>query len=253
MSGKSKIALHNNTSNSQIEARAILLKLFSERPISDEHLLTNLGLFSRASALAKIFFLYEAYSLVKAIPGDIFVFGVWLGQDMVLFESLRAILEPYNASRTLVGFDTFSGYTDASTEDKISDVIKTSGYGVPFGYEKYLQELLQYHRLENSMGHAVRHKLVCGDVSETVEMYINENQHSLIALAYFDMALYEPTLAALKSIGPRLIPGSVLVFDELNDPRYPGESKAYREWICDRPHQLLRSEFLPDRTYLILK
>jgi hypothetical protein len=253
MNENSKVALHNNSSNSQIEARAVLLKLFAERPISDEHLLTNLGLFSRASALAKTFFLFEAYSLIKPIPGDIFVFGVWLGQDMVLLESLRAILEPYNASRTLVGFDTFSGYTDLSAEDKISDVVNASGYGVPEDYEQYLHELLRYHRLENAMGHAVRHKLVCGDVSETVGAYINENQQSLIALAYFDMALYEPTLAALSSIGPRLIPGSVLVFDELNDPRYPGESKAYREWICNRPHQLLRSKFLPDRTYLILK
>lgn len=253
MENKIENGLHNNTSAAQESARDQLRKLFKDRPFSDELLLTNFGLFSRASALAKTFFLHEAYTKIKKIPGDIYVFGVWLGQDVVLFESLRAMIEPYNASRKIVGFDTFEGYENITEKDKVSDVIKTDGYTTERSYQKYLEDLLAYHRRENTMGHAVTHKLVQGDVTKTAKEYVKENPASMIALAYFDMALYEPTIAALNAINDRLMPGSVIVLDELNDPRYPGETVAFREWIKNRPYEILRSEVLPDRTFVTLK
>jgi hypothetical protein len=37
-------------------------------------------------------------------------FGTWYGQNLVLLENLRAILEPFNKQRRIVGFDTFTGY-----------------------------------------------------------------------------------------------------------------------------------------------
>lgn len=82
---------------------------------------------------------------------------------------------------------------------------------------------------------------------------MEEHPERIVALAYFDLALYEPTLAALKAIERRLIPGSVLAFDELNDPRYPGEIQAFREWIGQRSYEVLRSTVLPDRTFVIVK
>lgn len=245
--------LHNNSSAAQIDARANLSELFKSREFSDNLLLTNLGLFFRASALAKIFFLHESYSLIKSIPGDIYVFGVWLGQDLVVLESMRAMLEPYNASRALVGFDTFSGYSGIGEKDAPSEVISSSGYLVPEEYPTYLKNLLNYHRQENAMGHAIRHELVVGNIQNTAPEYVETHPESIVAMAYFDLALYEPTIAALKAIESRLICGSVIVFDELNDPRYPGETQAYREWIAGRPHQIFRSEILPDRTFVVMK
>lgn len=244
--------LHNNTSAHQESARDQLRQLFKNRPFSDELLLTNFGLFFRSSALAKVFFLHEAYLKIRNIPGDIYVFGVWLGQDVVLFESLRAMLEPYNASRKIVGFDTFEGYDSISEKDAVSDVIKTDGYTAGKEYQQYLENLLSYHRKENTMGHAVTHRLVAGDVTKTAQEYVNSNPASMIALAYFDMALYEPTAAALKSISDRLMPGSVIVLDEMNDPRYPGETVAFREWISGKKYEVRRSEVLPDRTFITL-
>ena len=245
--------LHNNTSEKQHTARSELVHLFKTRPMSDEHLLTNFGLFFRSSALSKIFFLHEAYSKIKSIPGDIYVFGVWLGQDVVVFESMRAMLEPYNASRKIIGFDTFDGYASLSEKDKISNVVKTDGYSADLSYQSYLEDLLAYHRTENTMGHAVTHKLVQGDVTKTATQYVSEHPESMVAMAYFDMALYEPTIAALTSISDRLMPGSVIIMDELNDPRYPGETTAFREWAKGRPYDISRSEILPDRTFITIK
>jgi len=245
--------LHNSTSADQHLARDTLRKLFEERPFPDELLLTNFGLFFRASALAKVFFLHECYEKIKSIPGDIFVFGVWLGQDVVLFESLRAMLEPYNASRKIVGFDTFEGYQGISDQDRSSDVIKPGGYTTHRSYQQYLDSLLAYHRLENMMGHAVTHRLVQGDVVKTAPNYIEQHPEAMVALAYFDMALYEPTRAALNSLSDRLMPGSIIVLDELNDPKYPGETVAFREWVASRSYTIERSKILPDRTIVTIK
>jgi len=50
-----------------------------------------------------------------------------------------------------------------------------------------------------------------------------------VSLAYFDFDLYEPTLKCLQAIRPRLVKGSVVGFDELNDPDSPGETLALME------------------------
>jgi len=252
MPEKFSYELHNNTSASQEEARNQLRNLFKNRPFSDDLLLTNFGLFARASALSKLFFLHEAYLKIRNIPGDIYIFGVWLGQDIVVFESMRAMLEPYNASRKIIGFDTFNGYSGFSDKDLLSETIKEQGYTTNKTYPQFLEDLLAYHRRENTMGHAVTHKLIEGDISETVRLYVDENQASVVAMAYFDLALYEPTIAALNAISERLVPGSVIVMDELNDPRYPGETIAFREWAKEKSYQIRRSEILPDRTFITL-
>jgi hypothetical protein len=250
---KTPYSLHNNTTTAHKQARDKLRHLFSSRPFPDELLLTNFGLFARASALSKVFFLHEAYQRIRNMPGDIYVFGVWLGQDVVLFESLRAILEPYNASRKIIGFDTFEGYASISGLDEVSEVIKPEGYTASRSYELYLEELLAYHRSENTMGHAVTHRLIQGDIVKTAPEYVESNPASMVALAYFDLALYQPTLAALNCISERLMPGSLIVLDELNDPRYPGETVAFREWVQNRAYDICRSEVLPDRTFITIK
>ena len=253
MTEKNSYELHNNTSISQQEAREQLQGLFKNRPFSDDLLLTNFGLFARSSALSKIFFLHEAYLKIRKIPGDIYVFGVWLGQDLVVLESMRAMLEPYNASRKIIGFDTFEGYTGLSSNDLTSETIKEQGYATSSTYPQFLEELLAYHRKENCMGHAVTHKLIKGDITITAPQYVDQNQASMVAMAYFDLALYEPTSAALNAINERLIPGSVIVMDELNDPRYPGETLAFREWAKEKAYEIKRSEILPDRTFITIK
>lgn len=252
MASAPSAALHNNTSPAQATARQELRRLFEERPFSDELLLTNFGLFARSSALAKVFFLQEAYSKIRNLPGDIYVFGVWLGQDMVVFESMRAMLEPYNASRKIIGFDTFTGYKGLSDKDSISEEVVRSGYVLEESYKTFLDSLLAYHRRENTMGHAVTHRLVAGDISETAPKYVADNPASMVAMAYFDIALYQPTKDALDAISERLMPGSVIALDEMNDARYSGETVAFREWASGKKYTIERSQFLPDRTFITM-
>lgn len=77
--------------------------------MQDDQLLICLGLFMRSWPLAKILFVNEAYQLILNQHDIIVEFGACWGQNLVLFENLHAIYEPFNQSRAVIGFDTFQG------------------------------------------------------------------------------------------------------------------------------------------------
>jgi hypothetical protein len=241
------------SSEKALSGRQKLFQLFKDRPMSDEELLVNLGLYMRSGALAKLLFLNELYQKILPIPGILCEFGIWWGQSLAMFENLRAVYEPYNHARRMVGFDTFEGYKEIGEKDKRSATISEGVYGVPAGYEDYLDQLLDYHEQENVMGHIKKHKLVKGDATVSCRKYLAENPEVFVALAFFDMALYEPTKACLEAIAPRLIKGSIVAFDELNHRDYPGETQAAMEVLGLRNHSIQRSKFLPDRAFFIIE
>jgi len=121
-----------------------------------------------------------------------------VGQNMVLFESLRAIFEPYNYTRRVVGFDTFTGYASISDQDGNSQYVRDGAYSVSQDYESFLAKLLDYHQQENSMPHINRYDLVKGDAGKKIGDYLSDHPETIIALAYFDMQLYKPTKECWK-------------------------------------------------------
>jgi Macrocin-O-methyltransferase (TylF) len=235
----------------QLAARQTLLELYNNNPLPPDQLVTNLGLFTRASVLAKVMYINELYQRIINTPGVIMEFGVWWGQNLVFFESMRAMYEPYNYTRRVVGFDTFTGYTTITEKDGNNELVAEGAYSVSEGYEQYLNRLLDYHEQENAMGHIKKHELVKGDVTITTEQYLKKHPETIIALAYFDLQLYEPTKKCLEVIKPHLTRGSVIAMDEINCREFPGETLALKEvWGLDKL-RIIRSQFLPDRSYII--
>jgi len=232
----------------KVKQREILYNLFAKTPLPDDQLLINLGLYMRSSALAKILFIDELYQLITNLPGVIMEFGTWWGQNLILFENLRAIYEPFNQNRRIVGFDTFRGYPEISSKDIEGDTIKVNGYTVSEGYKDYLEKLLTYHESNNVLSNIKKHAVIEGDVAETLPKYLEENPETIIALAYFDLALYHPTGVCLRAIMPHLIKGSVVMFDELNHKDYPGETIAFKECLAREKFTLKRSRYIADRT-----
>ncbi len=248
----STITSQNRSSEKTVVSRESLYRLFADRPMKDEDLLVNLSMYMRSGSLAKLLFINEMYQKILNIPGAVFEFGVWMGATTIALENLRAVYEPYNHQRRIVAFDTFEGYLGIGKSDIRSKIIGEGVYTVSEGYEKYLEELLDYHEQENVMSHIKKHTLIKGDASVACPGYLQGNPYVLIALAYFDMALYEPTRKCLEAIMPRLIKGSVLVFDELCHPDYPGETQAVLEVLGARNFEIQKSKFLPDRSFVII-
>jgi hypothetical protein len=244
--------LQTRASSQQHEARRQLLDLFERCPLPKEELLVNPALYMRSSVVAKLLYVNELYQKILSVPGIIIEFGVWWGQNLALFESLRAVYEPYNHSRKVIGFDTFTGYPAIGPEDGRTEIAKVGAYGVADGYVSYLAELLDYHQRENVTGHIKKYEIVKGDVTRTIDTFLTKHPETIIALAYFDLQLYEPTRKCLEAIRPYLTRGSVVALDELNCDEFPGETLALKEtWGLDR-YRLTRSQFLPDRTYLTI-
>jgi hypothetical protein len=241
------------SSNEQVAHREILHELFRNHPMPVDQLMVVLGLYMRSSALAKILFLNEMYELILGKPGVIVEFGAWWGQNLVVFENLRAIYEPFNQSRRIIGFDTFRGYPSVSEKDRMSETIKVGGYKVSENYREYLEQLIDYHEKNNVLANIKKHEVVEGDVAETAPRFFAENPETVIALAYFDMALYEPTKACLEAIQPHLVPGSVIMLDEFNSKEYPGETIAFKEMFKGTRYSMRQSRFMTDRTFVIIE
>ena len=126
-----------NSTNSVVENRKYLIELFKSTPLPVEQLMTNLHMYMRSTILAKVLYLNELYELIKKTTGSIFEFGCWYGANMVTFENLRAVYEPYNYTRKVVGFDTFSGYCSISPDKDKGELIIDNNYST--GGEKIMR------------------------------------------------------------------------------------------------------------------
>lgn len=241
--------IETTASPSQVDSRKRLLELFERSPLPMEDRLFNIGMYVRSSVLVKFLVMSEMYERIKNLPGCLVEFGTWWGQNLVLLENLRAIHEPFNKQRVIVGFDTFSGYTDRSENDRESAVWKEQSYSTGKGYVSYLKELLEAHEGSNVLGHVRgKHELIEGDVELTAPKYFGDRPQLVVAFAYFDMALYRPTKAALSAIKPHLIPGSVLLLDEFTWAESPGEAIAFREVFSVKEVRLEKCALYPSKT-----
>ncbi len=178
----------------------------------------------KRNSLARLIYLNDLYQRILPVPGVICEFGVQWGATLSTLLNLRALYEPYNHSRMVYGFDTFNGLSGTSDIDGNS--VKDGDYAAAHSYEGTLQSILQYHESICPFPEKRKFELVVGDVRETVDSWLEENSHAIIALAIFDMDIYEPTKIVLERIQHRLVKGSILVFDEANAPDFPGETLA---------------------------
>ena len=229
------------------DIQALLVKQLRASPIPDDELLANLGLFLTSKNLARLLFFHEMYRRVLQTHGVIFEFGVRWGQTLALLAALRGIYEPFNRHRKIVGFDTFSGFKGLGPADGTTNRCRDGSFSVPDGYEAELGRILACQEALNPVSHLRKFELVKGDATHTITAYLEAHPETTISLAVFDFDIYAPTKAALEAIRPHLFRGSVLVFDELCDEIFPGETVALREVLGLRT---LRIQRLPTTSRL---
>jgi len=183
----------------------------------------------KRQSLSRLLYYNELYKKVIDIPGVICEFGVQWGATLAQLINLRGIYEPFNHSRTIFGFDTFEGFP--VIDEKDGTFSKVGDYLTSKGYEETLEEILSLHESFSPISHIRKFELIKGDASLTVDSWLQKNPSAIVAMAIFDMDIYKPTKDVLQKLVPRLTRGSVLVFDELNCPHFPGETVALDEVI----------------------
>lgn len=231
-----------------------IVKLFKNSPIPEDEILDNLGLYLTSKNLARILFFYEIYKkIIHNTHGVIIEFGVRWGPTLALMIALRSMFEPFNRHRKIIGFDTFEGFKGVSKEDGKVSKCKNGSFSVSEGYEFYLDKILECHEKINPMSHIKRYEIIKGDAVETVPEYFRTHPETIVALAIFDLDIYKPTKVALETIKPYLCKGSILVFDELSDAIFPGETIALKEVIGLNNLRIQRYPFASRISYVIIE
>lgn len=206
-------------------------------------------------AQANYLFKWELFKQVIDVQGSIVELGVLLGSGLFAFANFSAITEPYNYQRKVIGFDTFEGFPSLSDADNQTGQQtaqrKVGGFWVSETHYDELQASAKVYDDNRYLSQKEKIELVRGDVCVTIPEYIEKNPHLLISLLYLDLDLYEPTQVALKSLYDRVVPGGIVAFDEVNDPRWPGETTAVREFFGNLPGRLIRMPFEPAACYFV--
>jgi len=67
-----------------------------------------------------------------------------------------------------------------------------------------------------------------------------------------DFDLFEPTKVAIENFYPRIPKGSIIVFDELDNPLWPGETLALLQTIGLNKLKIEKFDFDPNVSYAVI-
>lgn len=250
MTDKSIRTLVGST-QSETDCKQILVERLRASRIPDRELLDNIGLYLTRQTLSRINFMQKLYQMIVPVHGVIMEFGVRWGQNMALFSTLRGIHEPFNYNRKIIGFDTFDGFPSVAPQD--GGGVQPGDYGVVENWQEELEGILDFHTQNAPIPHKKKHELVKGDATMTLPGYLKAHPETIVALAYFDFDIYKPTHDCLEAILPYLTKGSILAFDELNTPEFPGETIAVREVLGLSRYAIRRDPSNPLTSYLVVE
>jgi hypothetical protein len=165
-----------------------------------------------------------------------------------------SIIEPYNHTRRVIGFDTFTGFPDVHEKDLqhgCSDHLYKGAFQTNQSIVEEIQHLVDLHDQNRPLGHIPKVELVVGNACETIPKYIEEHPYLLVSLLYLDFDIYEPTKAALEYLYPRVVRGGVVAFDEIDCPEFPGETLALIDTLGLTQPKLCRFPFDPYISYFV--
>lgn len=152
--------------------------------------------------------------------GDVVEVGVLRGATSIFLERFMANL---GLANNYWAIDTFGGFDSSDIDDEVSRRRKD---------RFQLDNVFRYNDaavFEANVQHAgaSRVKVLLGDI-KTVRL----PDGLRIAAALIDVDLYRPTLVALERLFPLLIPGGVIVLDDIaQGSQYDGASEAFHEFV----------------------
>lgn len=158
---------------------------------------------------------------VAGLPGDVAECGVYQGATLI---PAGMYLHQNKIPKEVFGCDSFEGFDEAVLSE-----IALGGSDEPhkkvggFGDTSYLLIQEKVRRL----GLQERVHLLKGFFRET----LHELGDRRFCFVHLDCDLYDSYKTCLEFFYPRLVPGGIILFDEYNDPPWPGCNKAVDEFL----------------------
>jgi hypothetical protein len=215
--------------------------------ISNVDIANNPFLFATRQSVTDYLVRIDLFNRVKGISGHIVECGVNRGNSFMLFSHLSSIHEPYGINRKIVGFDSFEGFRSISSKHDPDDISEND-----FRAEKTfvnLKQSISLFDLNRPISHMPRCELVKGDAVNTIPEYIKNHPEMTIALLYLDFDVYKPTLVALKNLLPLVCKGGIVVLDEFNYDKFPGETAALKDVLDVGSIRLEKLSYAPFVAY----
>jgi hypothetical protein len=237
---------------SELEAGKSIERIFVNCADSIETKLENFPKYVRRQHLKRFLAMYEIFKLILPVKGSIVECGVFRGFSVMAWAKLSTILEPENLTRRIYAFDSFDGFPSVSAHDREGAGTAQPGDFQTSSYDE-LGELIQAYDQDRFLGHIPKVQLIRGDAAKTIPEFVAQNSHVMVSLLFLDFDLYEPTRVALEQLVPRMPKGAVLAFDELDNPIWPGETRALLDALPIGRLKIRRLEWDPYIGYAILE
>jgi hypothetical protein len=225
--------------------------IFDASAFSTEEKLNNFPKFARRQKLKRFLALYEIFNRALTVKGSIIECGVNQGFGLMSWAHLSSMLEPENLGRRIFGFDTFEGFPSTSSKDDGRDKVSVGDLAADC-YEELNALIAEYDR-DRFLGHIPKVELVKGDAMETIPKFLDDHPELVVSVLFMDFDLYDATKVALETFVPRMPAGAILAFDELDNPRWPGETQAALHSLGLRKLRLERLPWDPYIAFAVLQ
>jgi len=225
---------------------------FDTSKFSTEDKVRNFTKFVRRQYTARFLARWEIFKRQLEIKGSIIECGVHQGGGLLGWGHYSAALEPYNYHREIIGFDTFEGFPSVHTKDGISEQARTGNFSESVDIFGDINLSIKEFNNNRFLNNKEKFKLIKGDACITIPEFLQDNPHTLVSLLYLDFDIYDPTAVALEHFLPRMPKGSIVAFDELNNPVWPGETLALLEKFELNKYRLESFPFEPEISFIQL-
>jgi hypothetical protein len=188
----------------------------------------------------------ELFKKILDIQGSVVECGTYRADSLLTYFHLSNIFEPYSFTRKIIGFDTFTGFPSTSDNDnkEFAKINHLNDVNLP-----QIENMIKLQEKNKTLPNINKISLIEGNAIKTIPEYIAQNSHLIISLLYLDFDLYEPTKIALEYFLPRVPTGGIVAFDELNQSKWEGETRAFNEIVGIKNVELKKFSFDPHVSY----
>lgn len=196
-----------------------------------------------AGRLGKLVAHYEAYQMVRRVPGAIVECGVFKGTSLTRFAMMRDLLDSTAAAK-IIGFDVFGDeYPHTAYQEDHAQRERWIREAGPRSISK-----AQLETIFGQLG-VKNFELVAGDVTQTLPEYVREHPELRISLLNIDIDFVESTLCSLEQLYPRVMPGGVILLD--NYGAFHGDTVAVDSFFRDKRVAIKRFPFVSRPCYIV--
>jgi len=190
--------------------------------------------FAAPSGDSNVNILFRFLEESRGIEGNVAECGVYLGASIV---PMAIYLEQHGIGKHIYGFDSFEGFDESVAVDLAlggaDDPQKRVAGFSEASYER-LARKLRWFELHG------RVSLVKGYFNRTLPRFSGHT----FSFVHLDCDIYESYRETLEFFYPRVSTGGVILFDEYNDPPWPGCNKAVDEFFAGKAEkpQMIESD-----------